>query len=51
MKGGSGREGGEKRWAGTQRTLIRCSFVDREEKQKTYFPVDLESSLIVYSSP
>lgn len=27
------------------------SFGDWEENQKTYFPVDLESSLIIYSSP
>lgn len=51
VKGRSEREGGKKRRAGTKRTLIRCSFVGREEKQKTYFPVDLESSLSVYSSP
>lgn len=37
VKGRSERRREEK----TLRTRIRCSFVDWEEKQKTYFPVDL----------
>lgn len=48
-KSRSESRGGRRRRAGT-RTQIRCSVVDQEEKQKNYFPVDLESSLIVYSS-
>lgn len=39
-----------KRRAGTWRTRIRFYFFSNENKNKTYFTVDLESSLIVYSS-
>lgn len=49
-KSRSESRGGRRRRAGTYRTQIRCSVVDQEEKQENYFPVDLESSLIVYSS-